>query len=156
MTEGKPVTILLAEDDPAHAEIVRRTMDMARIANHMEHVEDGQDALDYLFRRNRFSDPLTSPRPGLILLDLRMPRIDGLEVLTQIKTDPDLMQIPVVILTTSAAEADMARAYDHHANSYLIKPVDFAKFTAMMEIIGYYWLIWNHTPETTRKSFEKV
>lgn len=156
MTEGKPVTILLAEDDPAHAEIVRRTMDMARIANHMEHVEDGQYALDYLFRRNRFSDPLTSPRPGLILLDLRMPRIDGLEVLTQIKTDPDLMQIPVVILTTSAAEADMARAYDHHANSYLIKPVDFAKFTAMMEIIGYYWLIWNHTPETTRKSFEKV
>lgn len=149
MSNGKPVTILLAEDDPAHAEIVRRTMAMVRIANHMEHVEDGQDALDYLFRRNQFSDPVKSPRPGLILLDLRMPRVDGLEVLKKIKIDPDLMQIPVVILTTSATETDMARAYKYHANSYLIKPVDFNKFTAMMEIIGYYWLMWNHTPETT-------
>lgn len=149
MSNGKPVTILLAEDDPAHAEIVRRTMAMVRIANHMEHVEDGQDALDYLFRRNQFSDPVKSPRPGLILLDLRMPRVDGLEVLKKIKIDPDLMQIPVVILTTSATETDMARAYKHHANSYLIKPVDFTKFTAMMEIIGYYWLMWNRTPETT-------
>ncbi len=154
MTTGKAVNILLAEDDPAHAEIVRRTMEMARIANQMEHVEDGQQALDYLYRRGAYSNPDDAPRPGLILLDLRMPRVDGLEVLKQIKTDPELMRIPVVVLTTSAAETDMAKAYDHHANSYLIKPVDFTKFTAMMEIIGYYWLIWNRAPEPSREYAE--
>ncbi len=147
MPTGEPIVILLAEDDPAHAEIVRRTMELARIANRMEHVEDGYQALDYLYQRGRFSDPQSAPRPGLILLDLRMPKIDGLEVLEQIKSDPQLMHIPTIILTTSAAETDMAKAYRHHANSYLVKPVDFPKFTAMMESIGGYWLLWNRAPE---------
>ena len=148
MNTGEPIVILLAEDDPAHAEIIRRTMKISRIVNRMEHVSDGQQALDYLYRREQYADPVTSPRPGLILLDLRMPRIDGLDVLRQVKSDPDLARIPTVILTTSAAENDMARAYDQHANSYLVKPVDFEKFTNMMETVGYYWLMWNCHPAT--------
>lgn len=142
----RPIVILLAEDDPAHAEIVRRNMEKSRIANRLEHVADGQIALDYLYRRGEFSDPARAPRPGLILLDLRMPRIDGLEVLKTIKSDPDLARIPVVVLTTSSAEADMAKAYDHHANSYLVKPVDFSMFVSLMEVLGYYWLVCNKTP----------
>ncbi|MDO3380107.1 response regulator [Geoalkalibacter halelectricus] len=143
---GEPIVILLAEDDPAHAEIVRRNMEISRISNRLEHVVDGQEALDYLYQRGHFKDPACSPRPGLILLDLRMPRVDGLEVLKTIKNDLDLARIPVVVLTTSAAEADMAKAYEHHANSYLVKPVDFPQFVSLLETIGYYWLIWNKCP----------
>lgn len=142
----EPIVILLAEDDPAHAEIVRRNMEASRIANRLEHVADGQVALDYLYRRGTYSDPFRSPRPGLILLDLRMPRVDGLEVLKTVKSDPDLARIPVVVLTTSAAESDVARAYDQNANSYLVKPVDFSKFASLMDALGYYWLVCNESP----------
>jgi len=148
MMHGEPIVILLAEDDPAHAEIIRRTMKISRIANRLEHVDDGQQALDYLYRRGDFAAPDVAPRPGLILLDLRMPRIDGLEVLRQIKSDQDLTRIPTVVLTTSSAETDMAKAYDAHANSYLVKPVDFDKFTSMMDTVGFYWLMWNCNLET--------
>ena len=103
-------------------------------------------ALDYLYRRAEYSEPEQSPRPGVILLDLRLPKVDGLEVLKTVKADPDLSRIPVVVLTTSAAEADMVRAYDSHANSYLVKPVDYAQFVALMEALGYYWLAWNEYP----------
>lgn len=144
--QGEPITILLVEDDPAHAEIVRRNFDASRIANNLIHVPDGQAALDYLYCRDSYSDPLLAPRPGLILLDLRLPKVDGLEVLRTIKGDADLNQIPVVILTTSAAESDIARAYDSHANSYLVKPVDFTQFIELMDILGYYWLVWNKHP----------
>lgn len=143
MNKGDPIVILLAEDDTAHAEIIRRTLRTSRVSNRMEHVSDGQQALDYLYRRERFTDPDVAPRPGLILLDLRMPRMDGLEVLRRIKSDPDMAVIPTVILTTSSAETDMAKAYAAHANSYLIKPVDFDQFTRMMETVGFYWLMWN-------------
>lgn len=144
--KGEPIVILLVEDDPAHAEIVRRNLEGGRIANRLEHVADGQAALDYLYRRNGFSDPARSPRPGIILLDLRLPKVDGLEVLKAIKSDPELVRIPVVILTTSAAEADKARAYDNHANSYLVKPVEYSHFAELMETLGYYWLAWNQQP----------
>ena len=143
---GEPIVILLVEDDAAHAEIVRRNLKGGRIANRLEHVTDGQAALDYLYRRNGFSDPDKSPRPGIILLDLRMPKMDGLEVLKIIKSDPELLRIPVVILTTSSTETDMARAYDSHANSYLVKPVEFEHFVKLMETLGYYWLAWNQLP----------
>jgi CheY-like chemotaxis protein len=145
---GEPITILLVEDDPAHAEIVRRNLESSRIGNRLVHMADGQAALDYLYCRGTFSDPLLAPRPGLILLDLRLPKVDGLEVLKIIKADPDLSHIPVVILTTSAAESDVARAYDCHANSYLVKPVDFTQFVELMEVLGYYWLVWNQFPKT--------
>jgi CheY-like chemotaxis protein len=143
---GEPIVILLVEDDPAHAEIVRRNFEDFRMANRLVHVADGQAALDYLYRRGEFSDPDHSPRPGLVLLDLRLPKIDGLEVLKKIKSDPDLGRIPVVILTTSAAETDMVRAYDNHANSYLVKPVNLPQFVDLMKALGYYWLAWNEFP----------
>jgi CheY-like chemotaxis protein len=144
--KGDPVEILLVEDDPAHAEIVKRNFESSLIANKMHHVTDGQSALDYLFRMNGYSDPATSPRPSLILLDLRLPKVDGLEVLKRIKADPELSRIPVVVLTTSSAEYDVVKAYDSHANSYLVKPVDFPQFVALMESLGYYWLAWNQYP----------
>ncbi len=144
--KSEPIVVLLAEDDLAHAEIVRRNMESSRIANRLEHVSDGQEALDYLYRRNDYSHPERSPKPGLILLDLRMPKIDGLEVLKKVKKDPALARIPVVILTTSAAESDIARAYDCQANSYLVKPLDFDKFSDLIRTLGYYWIVWNQKP----------
>ena len=144
--KGEPIVILLVEDDEAHAEIVRRNFQDYRLANRLMHVTDGQAALDYVYRRNGFGDPAKSPRPGIVLLDLRLPKVDGLEVLKSIKTDPKLSTIPVVILTTSKAEVDMVKAYAFHANSYLVKPVDFAQFTKLMETFGYYWLAWNEYP----------
>jgi CheY-like chemotaxis protein len=144
--KGEPITVLLVEDDPAHAEIVRRNFEDFRLANHLVHVGDGQAALDYLYRRGEYSDPARAPRPGLILLDLRLPKVEGLEVLRIIKLDSDLCGIPVVVLTTSAAESDMVKAYSSHANSYLVKPVDLPQFVEMMKVLGYYWLTWNEFP----------
>ena len=144
--KGEPFRILLVEDDPAHAEIVRRNLEEFRVANQIIHVRDGQEALDYLYRQGAFLGA-THSQPGMVLLDLRLPKVDGLEVLRKIKADPGLGRIPVVILTTSAAEADMARAYEAKANSYLVKPVDLTKFTSLMEAFGYYWLAWNRYPD---------
>jgi CheY-like chemotaxis protein len=143
---GEPVVILLVEDDPAHAEIVRRSFINFRMANRpaqLVHVADGQDALDYLFCRGKFQHPVFSPRPDLILLDLRLPKVDGLEVLKIVKEDADLANIPVVVLTTSSAEADKAKAYESHANSYLVKPMELSQFNKLMDAIGFYWLVWN-------------
>jgi CheY-like chemotaxis protein len=134
------------EDEPAHAEIVRRNFQGFRLANQLVHVTDGEAALNYLYRREEFREASQSPRPNLVLLDLRLPKVDGLEVLQTMKEDPALCQIPVVILTTSAAEADLVKAYKYHANSYLVKPVDFPQFITLMETLGYYWLAWNEYP----------
>jgi CheY-like chemotaxis protein len=144
--KGQPIVILLAEDEPAHVEIVRRNLESSRLANRLIHVADGQAVLDYMYRREEFSDPERSPRPGIVLLDLRLPKVDGLEVLKIIKSDPDLSRIPVIILTTSAAETDVVKAYDSHANSYLVKPVDFSQFVKLMDTLGYYSLAWNEFP----------
>lgn len=144
MTSGAPVNILLVEDDPAHAEIVRRSLRDSRVANQIVHVEDGQAALDYLGDPAGFSD--NHPRPDLILLDLRLPKVDGLEVLRRIKHDDALKSIPTVVLTTSAAESDMVRAYEAGAGSFLVKPVDFEKFMTLMQTLGFYWLVWNQYP----------
>lgn len=147
-TNGEPLKILLVEDNPAHAEMVMRSLEVNRIANQVIHVEDGEQALDYLHHRGLYVDTNKYPRPHLVLLDLRLPKVDGLEVLNDIKTSDDLMSIPVVILTTSAADMDVAKAYKCHANSYLVKPIDFDKFTKMMDELGYYWLAWNQKPFT--------
>jgi two-component system response regulator len=143
---GEPLHILLVEDNEAHAELVIRGMRDQQVANLIHHVLDGEQALDYLFARGSFTDPVKNPRPNLILLDLRLPRVDGLEVLRTIKTTPHLLRIPVVILTSSDAETDIARSYDHHANSYVVKPLDFKTFTKLMKDLGFYWLGWNAKP----------
>ena len=147
MVQGEPIIILLVEDDPAHAEIVRRNLRDFRVANRIVHVEDGQAALDYLFHQGAYAGAQPSPRPNLILLDLRLPKVDGLEVLRRIKTDDDLKRIPTVVLTTSDAESDMVNAYTHGAGSYLVKPVNFDKFAGLMEAFGFYWLAWNRFPD---------
>jgi CheY-like chemotaxis protein len=146
MRAGAAVTILLVEDDAAHAEIVRRNLADFRIANEIVHLADGQAALDYLFREGPFASETLAQRPDLVLLDLRLPKVDGLEVLGRVKADEQLKAIPVVILTTSAAEADMVRAYGGGAASYLVKPLDLPKFRELMEAFGFYWLVWNQFP----------
>lgn len=144
--KGQPLNILLVEDNPDHAELVMSSFDDHQVANEIHHVEDGEAALNYLFRRGEFANPEDSPRPHVILLDLRLPKVDGLEVLKEIKKDPKLRRLPVVVLTTSEAESDIAKAYEFHANSYLVKPVDFDNFTKMMCDLGFYWLGWNEYP----------
>ncbi|MFH0880214.1 MAG: response regulator [Lentisphaerota bacterium] len=139
--------ILLVEDEPAHAEIVRRNMKSSRVAHRLTHVSDGLEAMDYLQRQGDYADPARSPRPHIILLDLRLPKIDGLDVLERIKNDPDLRAIPVVVLTTSDVEADRAKAYALHANSYLVKPVDCDAFSELIDVFGFYWLVWNRKPD---------
>ncbi len=143
---GEPFTILLVEDNPAHAELVLRSFEDHRIANRIIHLSDGETALDYLFRRSPFTDPEESPRSHVIFLDLRLPRMDGLEVLKEIRASDDLHRLPVVILTTSEAERDVTRAYEQHTNSYVVKPLDFEGFTELMEDLGCYWLGWNFYP----------
>jgi CheY-like chemotaxis protein len=143
---GKALQILSVEDDDDHAEIVSRSLAAHRVLNRIHRVSDGDAALNYLFRRGEYADPALSPRPSLILQDLRLPKVDGLEVLRQVKDSHELRSIPVVMLTTSSAERDVASAYECHANSYLVKPLDFGKFTDMMESLGFFWLAWNHRP----------
>lgn len=144
--QGKPVEILLVEDDPDHAELVVRILEDNQVSNQIRHISDGEAALDYLFQRGEYADEKGNPRPHLVLLDLRLPRIDGLEVLRQIKTDEELRRIPVVVLTSSQAESDIARASDHHVNSYLVKPVVFDDFRQMLRDLGFYWLVWDQHP----------
>lgn len=145
-TTGDPLVLLLVEDNPAHAEMVMRSFEKHRVSNLIKHVEDGQAGLDYLFRQGKYQDEEKYPFPHCVLLDLRLPKVDGLEVLRQIKTDDALKRMPVVILTTSAAEKDVAMAYEYHANSYLVKPMGFDKFESLMSEMGYYWFAWNKDP----------
>lgn len=144
--KGEPLVILLVEDNEDHAELVKRSMRDQRVANLMYHVSDGQQALDFLFHRGPYATSGSSPPPNLILLDLRLPRVDGLEVLRIVKDTPHLQRIPVVILSSSDAENDIAKSYDHHANSYVVKPLDFQTFTKLMDDLGFYWLGWNSRP----------
>ena len=143
---GEPLNILLVEDNPDHAELVMRSFRDHHVANKIHHVTDGEMALNFLFRRGDYLEPDKSPRPHVILLDLRLPKVDGLEVLKEIKGTNDLSKIPVVILTTSENERDLDRAYDEHVNSYLVKPVGFENFNKLMTELGFYWLGWNRDP----------
>jgi CheY-like chemotaxis protein len=144
---SKPLDILFVEDDDDHAELAIRSLQEHHVANRIHRVADGEAALNYVFRRGGFEDPEKSPRPDVILLDLRLPKIDGLDVLRELKDDPELRRIPVVVLTTSDKESDIARAYDMHVNAYLVKPVDFAKFLDLMRDLGFFWLVWNKPPQ---------
>ncbi|MEW7998344.1 MAG: response regulator [Candidatus Thiodiazotropha endolucinida] len=143
--------VLLVEDNDAHAELVMRNLEHHRVANVVHHVTDGEAALDYLFGRGAYIDQQSHKQVNLVLLDLRLPKFDGLEVLRQIKQSDELKRIPVVILTTSHAERDVANAYEHNANSYVTKPLDYEKFAELMDEIGYYWLAWNQNPWLAKK-----
>ena len=138
--QGKRITILLAEDDADDRLLVREALSEGRVLNELRCVEDGEELLDYLRRRGPYADPETSPRPGLVLLDLNMPRKDGREALREIKADPDLKRIPVVVMTTSKAEEDILSSYDLGASSYITKPVTFERLVELMKVMGRYWI----------------
>ena len=138
--------LLLAEDNADHAELVLRCLEAQPIPYRVVHLSDGEAALNYLTRRPPFADPAAAPTPRLVLLDLRLPKVDGLDVLRAIKASPELRHIPVVILTTSAADRDVAGAYAAHANSYLVKPLDADRLERMIQDVGRYWLEWNRSP----------
>jgi CheY-like chemotaxis protein len=141
MTESrrKAITILMADDDPDDRMLAKEALEEARLANTLATVEDGEQLMDYLYRRGPYTDLLGTPYPGLILLDLNMPRKDGREALKEIKADPILRRIPVVVLTTSKAEEDILRTYDLGVNSFIIKPVTFESLVITMKTLAKYW-----------------
>ncbi|MGH8370268.1 MAG: response regulator [Gammaproteobacteria bacterium] len=145
MSELKQVEILLVEDSQEDAEITIRGLQQANLANNLVWLKDGVEALDFLFQRGRFNEQVDY-QPRLILLDLKMPKLDGIEVLAEIKKDPRTRSIPVVMLTSSAEENDIVRSYDLGVNSYLVKPVDFRKFSEEIAKAGVYWLVMNKLP----------
>ncbi|MDO8541425.1 MAG: response regulator [Opitutaceae bacterium] len=134
--KNKPITILMAEDNATDVMLTKEALAHAKLLNSLHVVDDGIEALDFLYRRGKYT---TAPRPDLILLDLNMPRKNGQEVLAEIKADPKLKHIPVVILTTSKAEEDVVKAYGLYANCYVIKPVDFDVFAEVVRSIQQFW-----------------
>ena len=147
---SRPITILYADDDPDDRMLTADALRESRLANRLEMVEDGTELLAYLRREGRWADPEASPRPGVILLDLNMPKMDGREALAAIKSDPRLASIPVVILTTSRAEADVVRSYEIGANSYIAKPVTFDGLVQAMTDLKRYWFEIVQLPEAGR------
>jgi CheY-like chemotaxis protein len=147
--KGRAITILLADDDEDDRLMTRDALRDARLHNDLRFCIDGVDLLDYLHRRGRWTQPDAAPRPGLILLDLNMPRMDGREALGEIKKDPELRSIPVVVLTTSKAEEDIVRSYDLGVNSFITKPVTFLGLVEVMKVFSRYWMeIVDLPPET--------
>jgi CheY-like chemotaxis protein len=135
--EGQPIEILLVEDSPSDTELTFEALREGKVANHLSVVEDGAQAMEFLRRENHYSN---APRPDLILLDLNLPCKDGREVLAELKADPGLKTIPVVVLTTSNADQDVLRAYELNANCYITKPVDFTRFLEVVRSIEHFWL----------------
>jgi len=138
-TNKDSVTILMADDDEDDRLLAKEALEEARLVNDLHFVEDGEELMDYLCHRGEYSGSNNSPRPGLILLDLNMPRKDGREALKEIKADPDLRQIPIVVLTTSKAEEDIYRTYDLGVNSFITKPVSFEGLMEVMKSLAKYW-----------------
>ena len=138
-SNSKSIVILMADDDADDRLLAKDALNECRMAGDLHFVENGEELLDYLYRRNRFTQLSDSPRPGLILLDLNMPKKDGREALKEIKADPELRKIPVVVLTTSRAETDIGRIYDLGANSFIAKPVSFDSLVEVMKVLGRYW-----------------
>jgi CheY-like chemotaxis protein len=137
--QGKSIIILYADDDADDRMLMKDALEESRLANELHFVVDGEDLMDYLHRRGSYSSLKETPLPGLILLDLNMPRKDGREALKEIKADPELRRIPVVVLTTSKAEEDIYRTYDLGVNSFITKPVTFESLVELVEIMGKYW-----------------
>ncbi|WP_282610673.1 response regulator [Pelagibius sp. Alg239-R121] len=140
MTLGKPITILVADDDPDDRMLIEDAFLESKLSNRLHFVKDGIELLEYLRHEGSFADPESSPRPGIVLLDLNMPRMDGREALAEIKADPNLKQIPIVVLTTSKAEEDILRTYDMGVNSFVTKPVTFEGLVDMVRVLTSYWI----------------
>lgn len=135
----KPVVLLVADDDEDDREMTREALEENFVLNEIRFVADGVELTDYLHRRGRYADPASSPRPGLILLDLNMPRKDGREALREIKGNPELRSIPIIVLTTSRAEEDIVKSYDLGVNCFITKPVTFRDFIEVTQSLGRYW-----------------
>jgi two-component system, response regulator len=146
MSYENEVEILLVEDNPTDAELTLRALKKSHLANRVVHVVDGEEALDFLFARGAYSDRNIEHGPKVVLLDLKLPKVDGLEVLKIVKSDPRTKIIPVVILTSSQQEKDMLQSYEAGVNSYIVKPVDFDKFMDAVNGLGMYWLLLNQKP----------
>ena len=135
----RPITILLTDDDEEDLQMTLEALRESRLGNDLRITRDGEELMDYLLRRGRYADPSDAPMPGLILLDLNMPKKDGREALAEIKANPDLRQIPVIVLTTSKAEEDIFRSYELGVNSFITKPVTFAGLVEAMKVLSQYW-----------------
>lgn len=146
MTDPKMIEILLVEDNPRDAELIIRALTKRNLANHLVHVEDGSEALDFLFNRGKYEGQINHALPKIVLLDLKLPKVNGLEVLKEIKLRESTRSIPVVIVTSSAEDPDVKLAYELGANSYVVKPVNFEAFTEVMSNLGLYWLLINQHP----------
>lgn len=140
------VEILLVEDNPSDLELALHALKRNNLANHIEIARDGAEALDFIFATGAFSHRKVENGPRVILLDLKLPKIDGLEVLRRVKTDPRTRSIPVVVLTSSREERDIVESYQLGVNSYITKPVDFDQFTEAVRAMGFYWLLLNQPP----------
>jgi len=145
--KGKPVDILLVEDNPDHAELTIKALKQNNILNEVYVVNDGQEALDFMYHQGKYADEKKFPRPGLILLDIRLPKVDGIEVLKQLKDDPQFKSIPVIMLTTSDRDEEIAKSYAGGANSYVVKPMDFEEFMKKVRELKLYWTITNSLPK---------
>ncbi len=143
MIDNQEVEILIVEDNLADAELTIRTLKKQKLANNLIHLEDGAKALDFIFGRGEFSGRNINQMPKVILLDLKMPKVNGLEVLEKLKLDPQMKSIPIVILTSSAEHPDVQKAYDLGANSYIVKPVNFNDFSKTINGLGMYWMVVN-------------
>jgi two-component system, response regulator len=146
MTHQSEVEILLVEDNPNDAEMALRALKKNNIANNVAHVSDGEEALDFIFARGAYSGRKIENGPKVILLDLKLPKVDGLEVLKIVKSDPRTKIIPVIVLTSSNEEKDIIESYQLGVNSYIVKPVDFDKFVEAIKNLGFYWLLLNKSP----------
>lgn len=142
----KSKIILLVEDNPSDIGLTKRALNKSRVANELVVAEDGQEALDYLFGTGAYADRDVSQLPAVVLLDLKLPRVDGLEVLARIRADERTRRLPVVMLTSSKEEQDLAASYDLGVNSYIRKPVNFVQFVQAIEHLGLYWLVLNELP----------
>lgn len=145
--EERPVEILLVEDNPNDAELSLYALKKYKVANHIFHARDGAEALDYIFCTGPFSDRQVEDVPRVILLDLKLPKVDGHEVLRRVKSDERTKNIPVVVLTSSREERDVIESYHQGVNSYIVKPIDFEQFTEAVRKLGMYWLLLNEIPK---------
>lgn len=146
MTDYDKVEVILVEDNPHDAELTLRALKKRGLANNVQVLQDGAEALDFVFCKGRFADREVCALPKLILLDLKLPKVDGLEVLRRIKSDPRTLAVPVVVLTSSQEEMDIMESYKLGVNSYIVKPVDFDKFFDAVANLGFYWMLLNKMP----------